>query len=410
MKKFLFFQSFLLLGFWVSAQNEFKTYDNGLIYNKATMQKLTHIVDSLNLKYKTCDLNKIYYAKQQTIAHYIQLDTGNVAAAKKDLMNNISWNDFIAKYPLAKVEKEKLIVKFKYVDYDERDIIIYSEVNLSQYGGSSIQMDNTKNVEYNKQKKNTWAFENTEKSSYSNERISAFYFPDNFKSIPLPTKYCHQVGYSDCLVDTFTAKFKNTATEGRVELPSDWQKMSFYRKEILLNKMRSTKVIGGCSMDNSPRVHAINMALLSAETAKWEVFLKSHLDIMNDNFSRVSDGSYAFAARKTYIKEIEELNINVLDLLLGISYRVENSSDNHYYGNISRLGRAISESKDLAIFQKEMLSIIADKNLDDYNRVIFYFLFQNCNYYTEDEKAKSLNKKALENAALTLPEYLKKQH
>ena len=50
-------------------------------------------------------------------------------------------------------------------------------------------------------------------------------------------------------------------------------------------------------MDNSPRIHALNIAKLSAETINWEVFLRAHLDIMKDKFERMSDGSYAFGGR-----------------------------------------------------------------------------------------------------------------
>jgi hypothetical protein len=43
-----------------------------------------------------------------------------------------------------------------------------------------------------------------------------------------------------------------------------------------LELKRNRRVIGGCSMDNSPRIHAQNIAILSAETTKWEIFLRSH--------------------------------------------------------------------------------------------------------------------------------------
>ena len=105
---------------------------------------------------------------------------------------------------------------------------------------------------------------------------------------------------------------------------------------------RNRVVVGGCSMDNSPRLHALNIARLSAETVNWETFLRAHLDIMNDRFERVSDGSYAQAGRQTYLRELEELDINVPDLLLGISLRIENASRNHYFGSLSRLGRALA--------------------------------------------------------------------
>ncbi|MBK7243510.1 MAG: hypothetical protein IPH98_06560 [Saprospiraceae bacterium] len=66
---------------------------------------------------------------------------------------------------------------------------------------------------------------------------------------------------------------------------------------------------------------------------------------MNDRFDRKSDGSYAWGQRNTYIKELEELNINVPDLILGILFRIENPASNHYFGSIGRVGRALSETK-----------------------------------------------------------------
>lgn len=169
--------------------------------------------------------------------------------------------------------------------------------------------------------------------------------------------------------------------------------------------MRSTRVIGGCSQDSSPRDHAVNIALLSAETYNWSVFLKAHLDIMNDRFERVSDGSYAWDARNTYIKELETLDINVLDLILGISLRVENAATNHYYGNISRIGRALAETKNRNEIEEAILSAVSDKELDDYNRLLFYFLFRNYNHYIQEEELKKTNEEKLLLAMHTLPDY-----
>ncbi|WP_175635736.1 hypothetical protein [Pedobacter ghigonis] len=150
----------------------------------------------------------------------------------------------------------------------------------------------------------------------------------------------------------------------------------------------------------------MNIAKLSAETAKWEIFLRAHLDIMNDRFDRMSDGSYAQAGRKTYIRELEVLDINVLDLLLGISLRVEDASNNHYYGSISRLGRALSETKDRTIIEDKMLSTIADSNLDDYNRMLIYYLYLNYNGNLSDKTLQKANSKKLDLAVKTLPNYL----
>lgn len=177
-------------------------------------------------------------------------------------------------------------------------------------------------------------------------------------------------------------------------------------KEEELELKRNRRVIGGCSMDSSPRVHAQNIAVLSAATIKWEIFLRSHLDIMNDRFDRVSDGSYAQGERQTYIKEIEVLDINVLDLILGISLRIDNPSKNHYYSSINRVGRALSESSKPELVETSLLNMIKDKDLDDYNRVLMYYLFDNYNYNLKDEKTKENNESKLKLAVATMPDYI----
>ena len=387
-------------------QTEFKTYNNGLIYSEKTMNKLEHIVDSLNLKYKVCDFNKVFYSKTQTVGHIIRLDTNDVKQAKKDMERNISFEDFVLKYPNAEIERNVLVVKYKYKNYEEKEVVEFSEIDLNSSYGFEISQDNLNDL-YNKPLKNTWLFDYNEKSEYSKESINAFYFPEEFKTTTLNLKYSRQIGYSDCLIDTIATKFKSDAKSGWVDLPENWQNLSEKKKEKLLDEMRSTKVVGGCSQDSRPREHTINIAMLSAEVTNWEVFLKSHLDIMNDRFDRMSDGSYAYAQRKTYIKELEELDINVLDLLIGISLRVENPAKNHYYGSIGRLGRAISESKNKEDFKTQILSMVEDKELDNYNRILAYFLFVSYNNYLDNKDEQNENIKQLETSIMTLPDFLK---
>lgn len=394
--------------FWtISAycQNgEFKVYPNGLIYSEQTMNKLSRIVDSLNLKYKTCNFNTVFYSKSQAIGHIVKLDKGNIKGAKKDMENQIPLDDFLKKYPEAVIERNVLVLKSKYNDYNEQSIVEFEHFDLKDDYGFSIH---SKDLSlYEKDFSNKWLFEYSEKSKYDHESLAGFYFPANFSSAPLPQKYAQMIGYSDCLIDTTTTKFKDNLKNGWVKLPENWTDLSDKKKANLLDEMRSTRVVGGCSMDSRPREHAVHIALLSAETNHWEVFLKAHLDIMNDRFERVSDGSYAWAQRSTYIKELEELNINVPDLILGISFRIENPAANHYYGSIGRLGRALSETQNRNEIEKAMLSMISDSDLDTYNRLIFYFLFLNYNYYIKDETVKKENDAKLATAIKTLPDFI----
>lgn len=386
---------------------EFKVFPNGLIYSEQTMGKLSHIVDSLNLKFKTCNFNTVFFSKSQVIGHIIKVDKGSIKEAKKDMENQISFDDFLKKYPKASVQRNILILKSKYKNYKKQDIVEIEHFDLKSDDEFSMESEDVSL--YQKDFSNKWIFEHSKKTSYSDESLTAFYFPNNFSSVPIPQKYSQMIGYSDCLIDTTATKFKDNLKDGWVELPQNWTALSESEKAKLLDKMRSTRVIGGCSMDSRPREHAINIALLSAETFNWEVFLKSHLDIMNDRFERMSDGSYAWDQRNTYIKELEELNINVIDLILGISFRIENPASNHYYGSIGRVGRALSETKNRNEIEQAMLSIISDSELDYYNRLLFYFLFKNYNYYIKDETIKKESNEKLAKAVATLPDYFSNQ-
>lgn len=165
-------------------------------------------------------------------------------------------------------------------------------------------------------------------------------------------------------------------------------------------------MVGGCSQDQAPRIHALNIARLSAETVNWETFLRAHLDIMNDRFNRVSDGSYAWKDRKTYIKELEVLDINVPDLMLGISLRVKNASTNHYFGSLQRLGKALSETKDPTGMEEKMLAMVADKELDSYNRILIYYLFLHYAYNIEDLEKRKGHIKKLNETVKTFPDFL----
>ncbi|MGL4630147.1 MAG: hypothetical protein ACRCVT_02980 [Leadbetterella sp.] len=471
----------------LSQNNEFYRSQNGLIYSDSTIQKLKFIVDSLNLKFKVCELNRPYFSKFQSKAHFISLQKKEVIEAKRDIDANISFSDFEKKYIKAKIDKDLLVIKAKYKNYEGKDEIEFSSVSLNDDDGHELSFEN--NLEsYHQPLKGKWIYQYDKKSTYSDESIEAFYFIEDFSQNPLPDTYAKMIQYSDCMVDTTTQIFyeKNDdeseiMTENSSKVESflnfvnistgnpEYQKINkhekielFYRKlqiwdslrilkidslknvnskfdslfneailEVLNNKngntndefeeyvgryyskktelelKRNRRVIGSCSQDNSPRVHALNIAKLSAETINWEIFLRSHLDIMNDRFERVSDGNYAWANRKTYIRELEILDINVLDLILGISLRIENPSNNHYYGHIGRLGRALSETANSEQIETKMLEMISNKTLDDYNRIVIYYLYKNYNYHLEGKEKKEIVREKLKDAIKTLPEYLK---
>jgi hypothetical protein len=439
---------------------------------------LAFIVDSLNLKFKTCDLNKPFLCKYQAMAHYVELEAGNLKAARKDMENGLPFEEFVAKYPKAKQEKDLLVIKYYYQDYQGDDMVRYK----------SVLEDHDIRIEGNQKKylepvKGKWVIDYWNSGNYSDKAIRGFYFTTEFNSHPLPEKYARMVQYSECMVDTTSQIFKTGAErttsrrfephqqgkvtefmdyvhqetgkpefeennyEGYAEKYRVWDSLrvsfidsvlsktekfqrllkesivealeqggsddefeeyvgKYYSRKAELELKRGRIVVGACSMDASPRIHAMNIAVLSAETVNWETFLRAHLDIMNDRFERVSDGNYAWAGRQTYIREIEELGLNVVDLLLGVSLRVENPSQNHYYGNIGRIGRALAETKYSKEVETKILEMIQDSQLDDFNRLLMYSLFLNYTHYLEDEDSKKQHIEILEAALQQLPDYL----
>jgi hypothetical protein len=480
---------FLVFGTTCTSQNtEFDNFNNGLIYPDTTIKQLKFIVDSLNLKFKVCDLNKVYQSKLQAKANFVSLEKGNIKGAKKDIESNISYEDFIKKYRNAEIEKDLLVVKFKYKNYENKDVVDFSSIEPGGKNEHELEYENNISA-YDKPLKGKWIYKHYKKTEYSGESIDAFYFTEEFSQKAMPVIYAKMIQYSDCMVDTSTQVFYDKArrsgvrykseapsklnefmnyfhrSTNRPEYPAEgnekeseiyvaayqlWDSLRisrldslhlkdekfnallndavadalskggsddefeeyverYYSKKTALELKRNRRVIGACSRDNSPRVHAFNIAKLSAETTNWEIFLRSHLDIMNDKFERSSDGSYAWGARKTYIRELEVLDINVQDLLLGISLRIENAADNHYYGNIGRLGRALAETNKSGEIETKMLQMISDDQLDDYNRIIIYYLFMNYNHNVENKERQSANKEKLKTAVSALPGYLAKK-
>lgn len=481
MKHFFVVLLFLnsLVGF--SQYKEFGESANGLIYPDSTITQLKHIVDSLNLKFKYCDLNKTYIAKPQAKGHYVYLEKGDVVAAAKDMKAGISFESFVAKYPLAVVTMQTYVVKYSYQNYKKEDIIEFSSLVLNDGKERNIQLK--KDIElYNRSLKDHWVYDYTDSTQYYGAFIKAFYFLEDLKQPVIPEAYARMIQYSDCLVDTTEKIFYDNAEvsdgwwgrktpdeikafmnylNAKCPEPNSYKKNEkayrkkydiwyvnhyivfdklhqndpkfntllkaavqagieqggtydefeeyvgrYVSKDVELEMKRHRKVQGMCSMDQSPRYHALDIAMLSAETNHWEIFLRSHLDIMNDRFDRMSDGSYAYGRRQTYIKELEVLDINVLNLLLGISIRIENPSSNHYFGSIARIGRALSESRDASKIEAMMLTMISDQNLDINNRVTMYYLFLNYNYYLIDEKMQKDNMEKLHKAVLSMPDFL----
>ena len=453
--------------------NEFPIHSNGLIYDEPTMSKLAVIVDSLNLKFRSCDLSHPYYSFPQGIAHVVQIPDKTIQKAVQD---GISFAEFAAKFPRQIKQRDYWIVKTSYENYEGKKFIEYSGLPSANREYSIKVKDKKGN-----HKATGWIGDE--------EEGTAFYI-ENLEAREIPYDYARLVQYVDCMIDTtaeiyfpeakpavyqrvdetskayrfvtwaetFPGKPKYPDYEKLTEHNSDsaynayarsyerwdslrlisldqrmktsphWENLladaadeavatgnsdallEFYvsrylSKELALKLMRGRRVVGNCSQDQSPRFHAMNICKLAAETTKWDIFLRSHLDIMNDRFERQSDGSYAWAGRKTYLQELEALDIPAVDLLIGTSLRVSNVSENHYWSSIGRTGRALADAFDKHALEDRLALMISDEKLDTFNRLLMAYLFSNYIYNLDDESRKSFSEEKLKIAVQTMPEY-----
>ncbi len=388
-------------------RSEFQIYPNGLIYSQTTMKKLNRIVDSLNLKFRKCELIRDINSTSQTVGYVVKLEKRRVKQAMLDMQNQMPIADFMLKYRKAKIKKHVLIIKNRYVDEANKEFVSVNYIDFQGFNSFSIESD--EDNFFNKDLQNKWLFQYNEKQEYSEEYIEAFYFPNKFKSILLPAKYTEMINYTNCLLSPEATINNRVMNDSLISLPVNWELKSNNEKLILLNRLRSTRVVGACGFDPCPRLHAIAIAKIAAETASWNVFLLAHLNIINDRFSRNSDNSNANQNRGTYIKELEELDINVPQLLLGSVFRIDKRQRENYNATINRTGLALSETKNRKQVEKKILEIVYDPRVDDFNRVLFYLLFLNYNEYSKRININYENDKKLDAAFNQLPEYLKQE-
>jgi hypothetical protein len=446
--------SLLLLPFFMTCQSqmnapargEFAWQPNGLIYPDTTMQKLGHMVDSLNLRFKSCDNNRQFLSCPQGKAYTIRFASSDDTMGKlrKDMSADMDFSTLATRYKkyIVKMDTLQTVIRMKGSNNDDYYLL---GTPLHGYDADYSFSDTSSEISG----RWTWSYSAKDEYQKKNE-IEARYLPAPLAQQNIPAIYSNYIQYVDCMIDTSARIFRGS-TEASIQ--DVWEivaitklneylniKMNLHRKNIkdslyldyevdyisddkceyarmnlladatfrklvedaaescILNGtgspaletltaefiskeksleiMRHRKVVGSCSQDLSPRLHARDIALMAAETNSWDIFLRAHLDIMNDRFERSSDGSYAYSMRKTYLKELELLNLDVVDLMIGLSLRADNTADNHYNGTIWRLGWALTESKDSSLFEQKAKQLMQDNQLDEFNRGLIFLLYR----------------------------------
>ena len=457
-------------------RGEFASQSNGLMYSDTTMKALRHMVDSLNVRFRSCPPHTIYSSWPQGKLYTVSFAsvTNDFKEIRKEMEHETDFHTFIAKH-------SKLIIN---IDTGSTGIKIFSISTEDEKGnvrflvgtpGNGYDVDYRMSEGRGSQGSGKWIYNYDPRSKDDSiNRLVCYYFPQGLSQKPIPQEYADYIAYVDCMIDTTAVvceadthskwiemrklpgveelntylnrkmKIKVSKKEDKYayitetkskyaieQLKGDNQLKNliasaadecienntgsdmledlvanFISGQKALEMKRHRRVVGQCSQDQSPRLHARNIAVLAAETNSWNIFLRAHMDIMNDRFERMSDGSYAYGGRKTYLKELEALNLNIVDLMIGLSLRAGNLAAHHYNGTVWRLGWALSESKDADLFETKAMQMMKDDRLDDFNRGLIFLLYKTYMYSVPDIKVTNEKVNLLKKDARAFPDFI----
>jgi hypothetical protein len=441
-----------------TGRGEFATQANGLMYSDADIKILRQTVDSLNLRFKTCEMIRRYYACPQQRMYTVTFSSNShsLSQIRQAIKKKRSFKEVTNSF------REYISA----IDTLGLSITIGNGKSTSTISGNPLEGYESSYYHSDAEDEEIGNWEYSYFASKENKldegefryQLRCNYVTGEWKQPIIPEKYARLLQYVDCMVDTsavvfLTDKYSRgfytdperngqeseitpimkyicerykgacnpqapgvtelqlsyvatelvndnvfrklivTATDnviakgtGSLYLEQLADSMGMFDKSLLLKRHR--RVMGGCSQDARPRLHALDIARTAGRAHNWDIFLRAHLDIMNDRVDRAIDGSYAWGDRKTYLMELEEINLNVVDLMLGLTMRAANLSDNHYEGTVWRIGWALAESREKDRFEKTAIEMIKDETLDEFNRGLIFLLYRTYTTYLPEKEGQ----------------------
>jgi hypothetical protein len=172
------------------------------------MKSLRFIVDSLNLRFKTCDLSKTFYSNSQAKVYtiYFKSRDNNLKDIIRYLKSNPGFNELATKYSslMDAMDTSAILIRIPGQDVEYR----YLEGSPHDgYDYTSNPYDNSTSRDDNNIGK-TWSYDYSEKGEYSEDySLECRYYPENWKFYSIPQEYGRLIQYVDCMIDTNAVVF-----------------------------------------------------------------------------------------------------------------------------------------------------------------------------------------------------------
>ncbi|PSG90899.1 hypothetical protein [Aurantibacter aestuarii] len=217
--------------------------------------------------------------------------------------------------------------------------------------------------------------------------------------------YTNDQNFKKLLIEALEYAEENKVSNGDLE---DFTAQLISKKRAL-ELMRQNRQVGTCSFDNGPIIQQKRIASLASKTQNWDVFIKSFLNVMNDNVSRNANSNIASNARKTYIEELAKLDLDIDKILLGSNVRIEDTTRKHYFSDGSKIAKAYANlnSDKQQYFENKTFEIIKDEEIDAFNKLHFYNTLKNYQYFIKDSIKKTELEKDVQELVPLLPKELK---
>lgn len=156
-----------------------------ILINQATAQnfsieslvkkEINSPLDSIKEELTALNLTDSEILKHTASAHYIYMESGNIKSAVKDMENNLSFNEWINKYPNVKLEENLLVVKSDYSLMKNKKSTNYASLPSENRLPHSIISKNNLTTSNGK-----WIFNYSPKNKFSDEFLIGFYFTSDF--------------------------------------------------------------------------------------------------------------------------------------------------------------------------------------------------------------------------------------